>query len=108
MRLSPSFIPLFSDRGGCARRGAAVENVHVDLCGLDVLVAEQLLHGADVVACFEQVGGKAMTEGVRADGLADASLARRFVDGLLHLAGVQVKAIEDAVVLRLLHGQHSR
>jgi hypothetical protein len=56
---------------------ATVEDMGVDLRGLDILVAEQLLHGADVVAGFEEVGGKAVTEGVGADRLADVRLLRR-------------------------------
>ena len=38
---------------------AAVEDVGVDLQGLDVLVAEQFLDGADVVAGFKEMGGEA-------------------------------------------------
>ena len=30
--------------------------------GLDIFVAQQLLHGANVVAIFKQVGGKAVSE----------------------------------------------
>jgi len=39
---------------------AAVEHVGVDHGGLDVVVAEELLDGADVVAVAEEVGGKAV------------------------------------------------
>jgi hypothetical protein len=35
-----------------------VKHVGVDHCGFDTFVAEQLLHGADIVAGLEQVGGK--------------------------------------------------
>jgi len=37
---------------------AAVEHVRVDHGGLDVGVAEQLLHSADVVARLKQMGGE--------------------------------------------------
>jgi len=40
----------------------------VDLGGGDILVAKQLLNGADVVAVFQQVRGKAVAQRVRADG----------------------------------------
>ena len=46
-----------------------IEHVRVDHRGLHVRVAEQLLHGADVVAVFEQVRREAVAEGVRARGL---------------------------------------
>jgi hypothetical protein len=45
--------------GGAADRGRpSVENVGVDHRGADVGVTEQLLYGADIVALFQQVGGK--------------------------------------------------
>jgi len=52
-------------------QSATIEDVRVDHGGLDVLVAEEFLHGADVVAGHEQVRGKAVAERVRADGLGD-------------------------------------
>ncbi|GIK72398.1 MAG: hypothetical protein BroJett021_13860 [Chloroflexota bacterium] len=48
--------------GAAHGAGATVENVRVNLRGLDILVAEQLLNCADVVAGFEQVGGKTVDE----------------------------------------------
>ena len=44
-------------QGAFNGQAAAVKDVGVDHGGLDVLVAEQLLDGADVVAALEQVGG---------------------------------------------------
>jgi hypothetical protein len=41
-------------------KGAAVEDVGVDLGGADVLVAEELLDGADVVAGLEEMGREAV------------------------------------------------
>ena len=45
------------------RRGpedTTVEDVGVDLGGLDVFVTQQFLDGADVVASFQEVGGEAV------------------------------------------------
>ena len=54
------------------------------------------MHGANVIAGFEQVGGEAVAERVRPDRFDDAGglrgLANRFVDGAL--AGVP--AVDDA------------
>ena len=50
---------------------AAVEDVSVDHGGADILVAQQLLHGPDVVAVFQQVGCKAVPESMAADRFLD-------------------------------------
>ena len=51
-----------------------VGNVGVNLGGGDVGVAEHGLHGADVGAVHEEVGGEAVTEGVGGDVFRDAGL----------------------------------
>ena len=51
-----------------------VGNVGVNLGGGDVGVAEHGLHGADVGAVHEEVGGEAVTEGGGGDGFRDAGL----------------------------------
>lgn len=43
--------------------------------GLDVFVAEQFLHGANVVSILEQVGGKRMAEGVGGNMFVDLCAA---------------------------------
>jgi hypothetical protein len=48
--------------------GAAVEDVGVDHGRADVVVAEQLLDGADVVAVLKEVGCKAVAKGVGVTG----------------------------------------
>jgi hypothetical protein len=63
---------------------ALVQNVGVDHGRADVGVAEQLLHGADVVAAFQQVGGEGMAQGVRRRRLVDARLLRRRLHRALH------------------------
>ena len=51
-----------------------VREMGVDLRGRDVGVAEELLHGAEVGAVHEEVGGKAVAEEVRVDLVRDARL----------------------------------
>lgn len=46
----------------------------VDHRGRHVGVAEQFLHGADVVAAFEQVSGERMAQRVHRDMAGDAGL----------------------------------
>jgi len=53
-------------------------HVGVYLSGGDVGMAEQILHGADVGSGVEQVGGKAVAQGVRSHSLVQA----RGFDGL--------------------------
>ena len=47
-------------------RRSAIEDAGVNLRGGYVPVPEELLHGADVVAVFQQVGGEGVAEGVGA------------------------------------------
>jgi hypothetical protein len=42
-----------------------IEHMGIDHCGFDILVTENFLNGADIIACFKQVSGKAMAEGMR-------------------------------------------
>jgi hypothetical protein len=59
-------------------------------------MSEEFLHGADIVAVFEQVGGETVAEGVRADRLDDARQAGRLLDRFLQTALAQVVAARDA------------
>lgn len=58
---------------------AAVQ-MHVDFGGADVFVAEHGLDGAEVGSALEQMGGKAVAEGVGADVFGDAGLFCVFLD----------------------------
>ena len=49
------------------------DQVQVTASGADVAVAQQFLDGEEVYAAFEQVGGEAVAQGVRATTLHDAS-----------------------------------
>jgi len=72
--LSSSSFPI----QGAADGDAAVEDVGVDHCRADVLVAEQFLDGADVVPVQQQVRGEAMAEGVAGSLFVDLG----FLEGL--------------------------
>ena len=74
---------------------AALEDVGVDHGGLDILVAEQVLDGADVVAVLEQVGGEGVAQGVAGDALVDAGQASGAMNGPLQAAGADVVAGTD-------------
>ena len=50
---------------------AAVQ-MHIDFCGANVFVAEHGLYGTEVGAPLQQMGGKAVAEGVGTDVLGDA------------------------------------
>jgi hypothetical protein len=54
--------------------GPRVEDVGVDHGGRDILVARELLDGADVVAVLEQVGGEASANVCAVTGLAMSAL----------------------------------
>src|SRR5439155_18511199 len=56
---------------------------------------EQFLHGADVVAVFEEMGRKRMAHTVRADVLEDARGPRGICDRLLHHRLVDGTATAD-------------
>ena len=61
-------------------RRSAIEDVGINLCGGYVPVPEELLHGADVVAGFQQVGGEGVAEGAGAGALGDAGMPDRVSD----------------------------
>jgi len=60
-----STLPSEGIQGADNPQGAFVEHVGVDHRGFDLRVAKKLLHGADVLACLQKMGGETMTEGVR-------------------------------------------
>ena len=49
----------------------------VDHRRLDILVAQKLLNGSDVIAASEQVGGKGMPEGVASSPLGQVGIYHR-------------------------------
>lgn len=59
-------------------------------------MSEQLLDGADIVTVFEQVGGKAVAEGVAGDGFIEPGGFGGAFDGALQGAGVDVMSAQAA------------
>jgi len=66
--------------------------MRVDHRGADILVAEQLLDGPDVVTLLEQVGGKRVTEGVARGRLGNPGTADRILHGALEDGFVEMVA----------------
>ena len=62
---------------------ATVEDVRVDLRRRDVAMAQELLHGADIAAVFEQMRGERMPERVRSGPLRDAGAPHGLLDAAL-------------------------
>ena len=55
---------------------AFIQYVRVDHCRPHVFVAQEFLHGADVVTGFDQVGGEAVPEGMSGDSFRNISASR--------------------------------
>jgi hypothetical protein len=62
---------------------SAVEDVGVDHGGLDVLMAEEVLHSPNVIAVFQEMGGEGMAEGMAADVFGEMGAVGGEVDGPL-------------------------
>ena len=74
----------------CCQRVAKqfIRNMGIDFRRAHAGMAEHLLYGEKVGAAFQQMGGKTMPKGVRADGFCDAiSLGKVFHDKKNHLSG---------------------
>ena len=54
---------------------AFVQNVSIDHCRSNVTMAQEFLHGADVVTGFDEVGGEAVPERVSGDSFRDIALS---------------------------------
>src|SRR4249919_2997371 len=76
--------------------------VGVHLGGRDVGVAEHLLHGAQVTAAGEQVGGEAVAQRVRAELAGEAGLAGVALDDLVEALAAKRAAAEVDEELRLV------
>ena len=68
-------LPLAQSKSGIERAADAeagfVEDVGVDLGGVEVGVAEEFLDGAEIVVVFGEVGREAVAEGVGGGGLGE-------------------------------------
>lgn len=83
-------------RAGDAATGRIAENMGVDHGGLHILVAEEFLDGADVVAGHEEMGRETVAEGVRAHLLCNLCFPCGVSDGALNHRFVEVVAANDA------------
>ena len=64
-------------------RRSTIEDMEMDHRRLDVAVAQKVQDGSDVVAAFEQVGGKGMPKGVVSGPFGQAGLHHRVPHGFL-------------------------
>src|SRR5690606_8298668 len=89
------------------RAGTAAEYVGIDLGGRHVLVAEQLLHRADVVAGFEKMRGEGVAQRVAGRRLDDAGPVAGELDCALQgrLVDVMSAPAASARVRRLASGR---
>ena len=71
-------------------------------------MAQQFLDSTDVIACFKQMGGKAVAQRVGRDRLAQAGLLCCLADELSNHAFMQVEAIERAILLLRIFGELCR
>ncbi len=74
---------------------AAVQDVGIDFRRANVLVAQQFLHGSDVVAASKQMGGKAMPQRMCLGVLRYAGLFHRGLEGPLKSALMLVMSAND-------------
>src|SRR6266700_2402909 len=75
-----------------------VQHVRVDHRRRDVRMPEQLLHGADVVAIVQQMGGKGMAQRVAGHALVDTGGPRRFLHRALQYRIIEVMAANRSVL----------
>ena len=64
----------------CIDFRSGLVDVGVDLRGLDVAVAEEFLHDAEIGAAAEEVGGEAVAQGMGRDLLEDSAFSRVLFD----------------------------
>lgn len=67
----------------------------IDHRGFDIFVPQQFLHRADVIPRFQEMRGKTVAKGVRANGFVKSCQFRRRLDGALQPAGVQMVTAND-------------
>ena len=69
-------------------QAATLEHVGIDHGGAYIFVTEELLHGADVVAALEQMGGEGMAECMGTDRLGNTCPLCSLAYRPLHITGV--------------------
>jgi hypothetical protein len=88
--------------------GAALQHVRVDHGGADIGVAQQLLDGADIVAGFEQMGGKAMAKGVATNFFGETGVDDGRLDPLLEKVLVTVMTAEHVIAGAWIDAESAR
>jgi hypothetical protein len=71
---------------------AALKDVGVDHGGTHILVTQQFLDRADVIAILEKVSREAVAKGMAGHAFADTGLPSRFFDSVLQAGGIDVMA----------------
>lgn len=61
-------------------------------------MAQQLLNGANIIASFQQMGGKTVPKRMGGDMFGNARFLGRLFYCLLHAAGVKMMPVEDTIV----------
>jgi hypothetical protein len=84
--------------GAAHGQATPVEDMGIDHSRFHVLVSQQLLHGADVIAGLEQMSGEGMAESVGANGFVDPRQAGSLPDRLLQAALVQMVTTDDPLL----------
>ena len=90
IRNHPTWSPIQWAEYACH---APIQYVGIGLRRPHLLVTQQFLHGPDIGSGFEQMGGEAMSQGVWADRLDDASPAGGRLSGALQPALVQMMTL---------------
>lgn len=70
----------------------------INHCGFNILVTEKFLNGADIIACFKQVSGKAMAEGMWANIFMNSCFDDRLANGFLQNTLVPVMTFHFSIV----------
>src|SRR5712664_1404500 len=96
--LAGSRAPHSSSAGLWTPRAPAVQDVGVDHRRAHVAVAQELLDGADVVACAQQLGREGVSKRVRRRRFDDPRESNRLAHLLLDDGFVQVMPVADAGV----------
>jgi hypothetical protein len=78
-------------RAGCAASGN-FQHMGVNHGGAHIAVAQQLLHGANIGACLQQVRGKAVAQSVHRGVFGNARLHQRSFESATHSLIKQVVA----------------
>jgi hypothetical protein len=77
---------------------AAVQHMSVDLSRLHILVPEQFLHRADVVAVFQQVGRETVAQRMCTDRIVEVGRTRCLLERTVQVRVIPVMSSNHAAV----------